>query len=186
MSLFEYIVASFTILLGLAFARLLHALRYVFKKNKADVTHYALFLTCLCLLALSWWSKWSLSEVDNWSFVKFLLLLLDFGLMYMMCDVIAPSNSENINSWREHIDENINIFFVLLILKWLTTRLGNWYILGHSNYLYFLSAFALCILPVLGLILKKREHIKIISILTFIQFLIIFSFVINRDTIIYK
>ena len=34
-------------------------------KNKADVTHYALFLTCLCLLALSWWSKWSFSEVDN-------------------------------------------------------------------------------------------------------------------------
>ena len=159
MSLFEYIVASFTILLGLAFARLLHALRYVFNKNKADITHYSLFLTCLCLLALSWWSKWSLSEVDNWSFVKFLLLLLDFGLMYMMCDVIAPANSENINSWGEHIDENINIFFILLILKWLTTRLGNWYILGLSNYGYFISALVLCILPIFGIFLKKREHI---------------------------
>ena len=79
--------------------------------------------------------------------------------MYMMCDVIAPSNSENINSWREHIDENINIFFVLLILKWLTTRLGNWYILGLSNYGYFISALVLCILPIFGIFLKKREHI---------------------------
>ena len=55
-------------------------------------------------------------------------MLVDFGLMYMMCNAIAPSNSESIPYWSEHIQKVQNLFFYITIFEinfWRNSELVN-------------------------------------------------------------
>ena len=64
-------------------------------------------------------------------------MLVDFGLMYMMCNAIAPSNSESIPYWSEHIQKVQNLFFILLFLKLLIVGIQNLYMLVEAKRLLF-------------------------------------------------
>ena len=80
------------------------------------------------LLVLMWWIKWNFSTVQEWNYIKYLLMLVVFGLMYMICDAIAPSNSESIPSWSEHIQKVQNLFFYITIFEinfWRNSELVN-------------------------------------------------------------
>jgi len=171
MTIFEYITASFTILLGLAFARLLHAIPYVFTKHNRDFLHATLFLMTTFLLIFMWWVKWNFSSVQDWTYIKYFILLVDFGLMFMMCDAIAPSNSESISSWSEHIQKVKNLFFILLFLKFIITAIENIYMLQQDKKLLFgIGAILLCLPPAIALLTKSQKIIKIISVFLAILF----------------
>ena len=171
MTIFEYITASFTILLGLAFARLLHVIPYVFTKHNRDFLHATLFLMTTFLLVLMWWVKWNFSSVQDWNYIKYFLLLVDFGLIFMMCDAIAPSNSESISSWSEHVQKVQNLFFILLFLKFFIGGIQNMYILQQDKRLLFgIGAILLCLPPAIALLTKNRMVIKFIPVCLTILF----------------
>ena len=171
MSIFEYIIASFTILLGLAFTRLLHALPYVFIKGKRDFIHSTLFLSTLFLLVQMWWIKWSFVEVKSWDFIKYFLLLLDFGVIFMLCDAVAPSNAESISSWNNFFHKVRNRWFYLLIFKFILTGFENWYMLPNTKPFNYIGALFICFLPFIAINSKNEKTLKIISILILIIFI---------------
>lgn len=65
------------------------------------VLHLALTFNNLLLIALSFWTFWSLREVA-WTFRGFTAALLIPGLLYHGAAALIPENPENVLSWRDH------------------------------------------------------------------------------------
>ena len=63
--------------------------------------HLLLNLVLLMLIAVSFWTFYSLKDVD-WTFPGFLLALLIPGLLYYCAAVLVPENPEDVVSWRDH------------------------------------------------------------------------------------
>ena len=102
MTIFEYLVAYVAILAGLSAARLLHALPYVFKRDRFYWIHGVIFATAVLVGISNWWGFWSMKSVEQWNFLKFSRIILFFGIVFLLCDMVAPHYAEKIESWKEH------------------------------------------------------------------------------------
>ena len=112
MTIFEFLVAFAAILAGLGAARLLHALPYVFSKNKSFWLHQLIFLYTIINAIGAWWATWSMSKVERWDLLKFASYILYFGVFFLLCDLIAPNNSEKIDSWKNHFFKIRKSFYI--------------------------------------------------------------------------
>ena len=65
MTIFEYLVAYVAILAGLSAARLLHALPYVFKRDRFYWIHGVIFTTVVLVGISNWWAFWSMKSVEQ-------------------------------------------------------------------------------------------------------------------------
>ena len=63
--------------------------------------HLVLTHVLLLLVAISFWTFWSLRDV-SWTFLGFLSALLIPGLLYYCTAVLVPENPDDILSWRDH------------------------------------------------------------------------------------
>ena len=83
----------------------------------------------------------------------------------MMCDAIAPSSSESISSWSEHVQKIQNLFFILLFFKFFIGGIQNLYMLQQDKRLLFgIGAILLCLPPAIAFLTKNQMVIKFISV----------------------
>ncbi|MGD8278813.1 MAG: hypothetical protein PVH00_12330 [Gemmatimonadota bacterium] len=101
MTLFEYLAIAFGLLYSVAALRVLGGLPASMAPERRYSLHLLLNLVLLMLIALSFWTFWSLKDVD-WTFPGFLLALLIPGLLYYCAAVLVPENPEGVVSWRDH------------------------------------------------------------------------------------
>jgi hypothetical protein len=79
MSSFEFIAALMSTIIGLGVTNLLAGAGRAFyrrKENPLDEVHIVLTLATLSLLALQWWVTFKWNTEVNWSFDKFLVLVV--------------------------------------------------------------------------------------------------------------
>jgi hypothetical protein len=87
MSSFEFIAALMSIIVGLGVTNLLAGAGRAFyrrKENPLDEVHLVLTLATLLLLSLQWWVTFKWNTEANWSFDKFLVLIVWTITLYML------------------------------------------------------------------------------------------------------
>ena len=104
MTLFEYLATASSLLYSIAALRVLGGLPGALAPGKRYPLHLALSFNLLLLILLSFWTFWSLRDVE-WTFRGFTLALFIPGLLYYCAAVLVPENPERVASWREHYFE---------------------------------------------------------------------------------
>ena len=101
MTLFEYLAIAFGLLYSVAALRVLGGLPTSMARERRYLPHVLLHFVLLMVIALSFWTFYSLKDVD-WTFPGFLLALLIPGLLYYCAAVLVPENPEDVESWRDY------------------------------------------------------------------------------------
>jgi hypothetical protein len=101
MTLFEYLAIAFGLLYSVAALRILGGLPVALARSRRYFLHVLLTFVFLLLTATSFWTFWSLRNVE-WTFQGFLLALLVPGLIYYCAAVLVPENPEEVVSWQDH------------------------------------------------------------------------------------
>lgn len=101
MTLFEYLAIAFSLVYSLAALRILGGLPAALAPGRRSFLHSTLTVTLLLLIVLSFWTFWSLREVE-WTFQGFLAALLIPGVLYYCAAVLVPENPEVVESWHNH------------------------------------------------------------------------------------
>jgi hypothetical protein len=99
MTLFEYLAIAFSLLYSLAALRLLGGLPAALAPGRRYSLHLGLSVLLLLWVAISFWTFWSLRDVD-WTFPGFLIALAVPGLLYYCAAVLIPENPNDVESWR--------------------------------------------------------------------------------------
>ena len=101
MTLFEYLAIAFSLLYSVAALRILGGLPAAMSPRRRSALHLGLTLILLYVVAISFWTFWSLRDV-GWTFVGFLLALAVPGVLFYCAAVLIPENPETVASWRDH------------------------------------------------------------------------------------
>jgi hypothetical protein len=101
MTLFEYLAIAFGLLYSVAALRVLGGLPAALGPERRYALHLGLTFILLGLIAISFWTFFSLRDVA-WTFRGFSTALLVPGLLYYCAAVLVPENPEDVSSWREH------------------------------------------------------------------------------------
>jgi hypothetical protein len=101
MTLFEYLAIAFSLVYSLAALRLLGGLPAALAPGRRSFVHVTVTLFMLGLVAISFWTFWSLRDVD-WTYVGFMVALLVPGTLYYSAAVLIPENPEAVGSWGEY------------------------------------------------------------------------------------
>ena len=174
---FEYLVAFSSIIVGLAIAKLLHALPSIFNKNSFSLTHSLLFIATLFDCVSWWWGSLGFKIIEVWTGALFILYIAPFIGLYVVSDLLSSANPVNIQSWKNHYFEirfklwltQIVIFTFAMIQAFVyTTYFENTEIL-----VIFIAWFAMIVVAITS---KKEKTHLVISIL---YFLFIIMLVIN-------
>ena len=166
---FEYLVAFSSIIVGLAIAKLLHALPSIFNKNSFSLTHSLLFIATLFDCVSWWWGSLGFKIIEVWTGALFILYIAPFIGLYLVSDLISSANPANIQSWKNHYFEirfklwltQIVIFTFAMIQAFVyTTYFENTEIL-----VIFIAWFAMIVVAITS---KKEKTHLVISILYFL------------------
>ena len=98
MTLFEYLAIAFSLVYSLAALRLLGGLPSALAPGRRSFVHLILTLVMLSLVAISFWTFWSLRDVA-WTYPGFMVALLVPGTLYYCAAVLVPENPEAVESW---------------------------------------------------------------------------------------
>lgn len=111
MSIFEFVLTGFTIVLALVITRLLGGLRWALDPDRAYWVHAVLVISMLALTSLIWWGLWY-SRDTAWSYLAFAYnLLIGPGILYFTATVLVPDNPRRIRSWRDHYYRYHQMFY---------------------------------------------------------------------------
>ena len=163
---FEYLVAFSSIIVGLAIAKLLHALPSIFNKNSFSLTHSLLFIATLFDCVSWWWGSLGFKIIEVWTGALFILYIAPFIGLYLVSDLLSSSNPANIQSWQNHYFEirfklwltQIVIFTFAMIQAFVyTTYFENTEIL-----VIFIAWFAMIVVAITSK--KEKTHLVISKI----------------------
>lgn len=166
MTLFEYLAIAFGLLYSVAALRLLGGLAYASAPERRYWVHTAWTVLLLLGIAASFWTFWSLRDIE-WTFGRFLLTLTVPGFMYYSAAALIPENAETVGSWREHYYAVHRRFFAGLGLWGLAAGIGASVNLGlplaHPARAIQATAIALGICGAAGS--SERVHKGIVAVM---------------------
>jgi hypothetical protein len=109
MSSFEFIAALMSIIVGLGVTNLLAGAGRAFyrrKENPLDEVHIVLTIATLLLLSLQWWVTFKWNTEVNWSFDKFLVLIVWTITLYMLTVFLYPPDLSEAEEHQGRFERN--------------------------------------------------------------------------------
>lgn len=111
MSIFEFVLTGFTLVLALVVTRLLGGLRWTMDRDRGYWVHSLLVILMLVLTSLIWWGLWYARDTQ-WTYVSFAYnLLIGPGILYFAATVLVPDNPRRIRDWRTHYYRSHKMFY---------------------------------------------------------------------------
>lgn len=129
MTLFEYLAVSVSIVLSFGVIRLLDGLQYALRRGRHYWVHSVWVFCILWMHALFWWTFWSYSGVESWTYVRFLSTLLPPGVIYSLAITVIPRNPGDVESWHEYFTACKVRMFRLFAAFFVTVMLLTWQLL---------------------------------------------------------
>jgi hypothetical protein len=119
MDAFSYLSVLLSIILGLAVTQILQGYRAVLLA-RGRVKHSATVLIwsglLLIFVAQAWWASFTLRDHAEWSFVTFVVILAQMGLLYMSAALIFPDiPADGAVDLADHFDRHRGAFFGFII-----------------------------------------------------------------------
>jgi len=162
MSSFEFIAALMSIIIGLGVTNLLAGAGRAFyrrNENPLDEVHIVLTLATLLLLALQWWVTFKWNTEVNWSFDKFLVLIVWTITLYMLTVFLYPPDLSEAEEHQGRFERNRAGYystFIAMCLLDVTQTAIHGDIFHPIWYLPFIGQYA--VLAGAGLIAHKRSY----------------------------
>ena len=150
MSLFEFVLTGFTLVLALAVTRLLGGMRYVLDRDRRYWVHSLLVIVLLLLASLIWWGLWY-ARNTQWTYLAFAYnLLIGPGILYFASTLLVPENPRRIRNWREYYYRFHRLFYgafgVLVLLLFAGSILFTGTPLLHFTRVLQAVALAICLI----------------------------------------
>src|SRR5205823_1735476 len=109
MGSFEFIAALMSIIIGLGVTNLLAGAGRAFyrrKENPMDEVHIVFTIATLLVLILQWWVTFQWNNEVNWSFDKFLVLIVWTISLYMLTVFLYPPDLSEAEEHRARFQRN--------------------------------------------------------------------------------
>lgn len=129
MTLFEYLSVAVSIVLSLAIIRLADGLRIAAMSDEPYWVQTLWIVDLLVVCFIHWWTSWSFRDA-NWSFPRFVLVLLAPGILYFLSATLWPDESKSAGSWRDYFFERRRIFFTALLAYTALATVDGYLVLG--------------------------------------------------------
>lgn len=164
MDAFSYLSVLLSIILGLGLTQLLTAVGRVIRHRDRVRVDWLPMLWAGVLLVVYvqvWWSMFGLRELRSWTFVEFLIVLLQTVTLYMMAAMLLPEQVEESGAdLRGYYDRHHRWFFAFFLAT-LVISVGKDVVIGRrlpelSN-LAFHGIFAAISLSAI-LVARRRYH----------------------------
>ena len=111
MTHFEFITVAVSMIYALSIARCLDAIPSSFDPARRYWVHFLWLCIKLVNPAILWWSMWSLSGREHFSFSAFCVLLLIAVLLYLQIIALVTTDPRAISDWRSHYYSKRMLFF---------------------------------------------------------------------------
>lgn len=162
MSSFEFIAALMSIIVGLGVTNLLAGMGRAFYRrgqNPIDGVHLVFTAATLLLLVLQWWVTFKWNTEVNWSFDKFLVLIVWAICLYMLTVFLYPPDLSEQEEQGDRFHRNrtgyYSTFIVMCLLDIAQTAIHG-QILQPVWYLPYVGHYAL--LAGGGLVARRRGY----------------------------
>lgn len=154
MSIFEFVLTGFTLVLALVVTRLLGGLRWALAPDRGYWVHSLLVLLMLVLTSLIWWGLWY-ARNTQWTYIAFAYnLLIGPGMLYFTSAVLVPDNARRVRNWREHFFKVHRMFYgafvALVVLLFLGSILFTGTPLWHVTRVLQGIALIICIVGIVS------------------------------------
>jgi len=119
MSSFEFISILMSIIIGLGVTNLLAGAGRAFyrrQRNPIDEVHIVLTAATLLLLVLQWWVTFKWNTVVNWSFDKFLVLIVWTIALYMLTVFLYPPDLSEEEEHQRRFERNRSGYYSTFIV----------------------------------------------------------------------
>ena len=116
MSAFEYFSVFMSIILGLAVVHLLGGLSLILDQRvKARLygVHLIWVLNMFSLIIWVWWGNWQLNDIESFSPVHYVSMVLFSVVLYLMCGLLFPVKGREIEDFHQQFELNRSRFFYL-------------------------------------------------------------------------
>jgi hypothetical protein len=176
MSEFEFIAVFVSIIFGLSLTQILSGAIYLAQRRELSASHAGWTLFVLYMLVINWWTFFPWSQIEQWSFDLFFMILVWALAHYVMATSLFPGRS--LEGYR--FDERRRAICWAFIFAALTdigqtamrgALFSPWYYLVFVNYLMFTAAG--------GLLTTNNRFHRIIPWVLFLS-MVTWSFVVRR------
>ena len=159
---FDFISILISIIIGLGITNLLSGAGRAFyrrQKSPIDEVHMVLTASTLLILVLNWWVIFSWRTETNWTFEKFLVLIVWMVSLFMLTIFLYPpdlsESEEHRDIWLQNRVGYYSAFLVMCLFDILQTAMRGG--LFHPVwYLPYVGHYAL--LSAAGLALRRRGY----------------------------
>ena len=114
MSAFEYVSVFMSIILGLAVVHLLGGLSLILDqrvKAKLYWVHFAWVINMFSLITWVWWGNWQLNDIEVFSPLHYLAMVLFSVALYLMCGLLFPVRGKEVEDFEKQFEINRSRFF---------------------------------------------------------------------------
>ena len=116
MSAFEYFSVFMSIILGLAVVHLLGGVSLILDQRvtaRTSWVHLMWVLNMFSLIIWVWWGNWQLHDVESFSPVHYVAMVLFSVVLYLMCGLLFPVKGNEVEDFYEQFEMNRSRFFYL-------------------------------------------------------------------------
>ena len=137
---FEFVIAFYSVVLGVAVAQLMTGVGRLVEERKRVRPYWVHSLWVLTLLLVdvdNWWSLWLVRDIQSWSIFTFLLLTALVGVIYLVTVLLFPRipNESAPIDLRAHFFENSRFLLFGNGAAWALALACNWSFLPFSSWL---------------------------------------------------
>lgn len=118
MTFFEYVAVLVSIIVALGIAQILSGFARTIEKPTGQKIYWVHLIWAVWLfvyLIFFWWFEFRLSQVEEWTFYAYLVVVLYATLLYLLSAILFPSREHNGIDFEERFFSRRKWFFGLLL-----------------------------------------------------------------------
>lgn len=125
MSMFEFVLTGFTLVLALVITRILAGLRWILSSDRIYWVHTTHVVCLLILTSLIWWVLWFQRD-NTWDYLSFAWnLLIGPGIMYFLAVLLVPDQPRRIRNWRTYFYSIRRLLYGSLLMMVVAAFVGG-------------------------------------------------------------
>ncbi|PYJ12205.1 MAG: hypothetical protein DMF06_00340 [Verrucomicrobia bacterium] len=159
---FEFISVLISLIIGLGITNLLSGAGRAFyrrRKSPIDEVHMVLTVVTILILVLNWWVTFSWRAETNWTFEKFLVLIVWMVSLFMLTIFLYPPDlseaEEARDIWLHNRVGYYGAFVVMCLFDILQTAMRGG-LLHPIWYVPYVGHYA--VLSAIGMIMRRRGY----------------------------
>ena len=173
---FDFVATFFSIIFGIALTHIMSAAGALFHQKSRDVVRFTYGAFLSLTIILNWWVAFAWRDFADWTFDKFLVLVLWTMSFFGAAIALFPPGEQAASDSDRPVRNFLKLFLVLLALDTAATAMRTglfspWY------YLIFVGHYAL--LAVLALVIRNRPF-QLGASFWFLGSLLLWSLVVRR------